>query len=66
MKNANYVRARTPKYKGLYKIFDNLNSYEIELYNAEFNQAVYDVLEMIENDYYYNEIYESVSNYLPN
>ena len=66
IKNAKYVQPRTPEYKGQYKMFDNLNSYEAELYYAGYNQALIEIYEMIENDYSYNEIYESISDYLSN
>ena len=61
MQSTNYVRPRTPEYKGQDKMFDNLNSYEAELYYAGYNQAIIEIYEMIENDYSYNEIYESIN-----
>ena len=70
MQSTKYVRPKTPKTipekQRQYKMFDHLNSYEDELYYAGYNQAIIEIYEMIENDYSYNKIYESIRNYLSN
>ena len=56
----NYTKKKT--------ILETFNEYverrNIEEYNDGYDQALIDVLEMIENDFSYDEVYESIGEYL--